>query len=980
MTGKSKALFLLLIFCRISALSQPSPVVYDTPDSRAWADTMLSHMNYWQKIGQLFMVDAFSNKDSAHIYQIRQLIDSFQIGGLIFFQGGPYRQAQLTNYYQSRSKIPLLIGIDGEWGLNMRLDSTMRFPRQMTLGAGADDKEVYAMGREIARQCRRLGVHVNFAPVVDINNNPLNPIINSRSFGEEKHRVAQLSRAYMEGLQDGHVLACAKHFPGHGDTDSDSHLALPVVNSSVQRLDSVELFPYRQLIQNGLGSVMVAHLFVPAVDSTPGLAGSLSPAMVNGLLKDSLGFGGIVFTDALNMKGVSGYFKSGELELKALLAGNDVLLYSSDIPAAIQYLHLAVQNCEINESRIDSSVRKILQLKYWTGLNKTEFVDTLQLSRDLFTSEAGWLNYRVYDRAPTLLKNRNNILPLHSYYRDCIASLVLNDTLGNPFQTELSAYAHVDVFSLPKNASRDAIDSLIKLLDDYDRVIVSIHNTSINAAKNFGITEPIVEAVKHLSTRKGNVLVVFGNAYVLNKLPAAHHYDALIQAYEDTWLPHFQTAQKIFGGSAFSGALPVSTHDFDAGKGIHKDAWDVIRYSMPEELGITSASFDSISFIIDKAIRDSVFPGCQVLIARDNTIIYNKAFGYHTYAKEQKVKPEDLYDIASVTKIASTALACMLLYDKHKLDPDAKVSKYLPEFRKTDKKDITVARVMAHQAGFKSWIPFWKSTVDSAGPSPLYYRKQYSAAFSIQVADSLFIRTDYQDTLWDIILNTPLENSGDYVYSDLGMFVIQRVVEKLTGKTLGQYVHDNFYKPLGLWNMGYHPLEWSKSSAIVPTEMDTAFRRMLIRGFVHDPAAAMMGGEAGNAGVFANARSLAVIMQMLLNKGTYAGRRYLKYGTVEKFTSQAFAGSLNRRGLFFDRPDVNLGKEGPTANSASLQAFGHSGFTGTCAWADPAEGLVYIFLSNRVYPSAGNNKLARQNIRTRIMQVAYDAFRQDADK
>lgn len=969
--------FILMLVCTLSGAQRYTPV-YRTSESEKWADSVLSQMSYRDKIGQLFMVDAFSNKDSLHVRQITTLIDSFRIGGLIFFQGGPYRQAVLTNLYQAHSACPLLIGIDGEWGLQMRLDSTMRFPRQMTLGAGAAASDVFAMGVEIGRQLHRMGIHVNFAPDIDINNNPGNPIINSRSFGEDREKVATLGLQYMKGMQSQHVLACGKHFPGHGDTDTDSHLSLPVIHASYERIDSLELYPFKKLIPEGLGSVMVAHLFVPAVDSTPGLAGSLSKKLVTDLLRDSLGFDGLVFTDALNMKGVAENNEPGELEVKALLSGNDVLLYSLDIPKAIARIHRAIQECEIEQSLIDGKVRKILMVKYWAGLGQTKTIDTVALAEALNSEAAEVLNYGLYVNAPTLLRNKNKVIPLKTYYRDCIASVVVNDSVGNSFQQRLAANAHVDFFRLPKDAASASMDSLLEKLSDYDRIIVSIHNTTINANKNFGVTPAMAEFVNKAGKRKGSILCVFGNAYVLGKFSEYEHFDAVVQAYEDTYLPQVQVAEKLFGGSSFSGKLPVSSPPwFSINEGLRSDSLSILRERPALMAGVDKQVLSGIDVAIKQAINDSVFPGCQVLAVRNGSVVYNRAFGKHTYDGTSPVLVDDVYDIASVTKIASTALACMLLYDRNKLDIDAKASRYLSFLRETDLKEITIRQLMAHEAGLKPWIPFWKQTMDSTGsPSDLFYRKAYSKGFTVQVADSLFITDDYRLEIRKQIMNEMVDPPGKYVYSDLGVILLQWIVEKVAGKELDHYVYDNFYKPMGLWRMGYHPKDWIEDKKIVPTERDTAFRHQLIKGYVHDPAAAMMGGTGGHAGVFANARSLAVIMEMLLNGGAYGGRQYIKPGTVELFTRQAFPGTLNRRALIFDKPDVSKGINGPSAPESSPMAFGHSGFTGTYAWADPKEELVFIFLSNRVYPDAGNNKLAQSNLRSRLMQIVYKAIKQ----
>jgi len=973
--SRLKGLFVLflLILKLTTSIAQYSPV-FESPVARLWADSVLKNLSYQQKIGQLFMIEAYSNKDADHVAQVKVLIDSFSIGGLIFFQGGPVREVVLTNYYQSISKVPLMIGMDAEWGISMRLDSTIRFPRQMTLSAGNSPEEVYQMGLEIARQCKRVGIHVDFAPSIDINNNPLNPVINSRSFGENRDQVTLLGGMYMKGLQDGGVMACGKHFPGHGNTDTDSHLALPTVLSDKAELDTMELMPFKKLIKDSLASVMIAHLYVPALDTTKNQASTLSSFIVTDLLKHQMGFNGLIFTDALNMKGVSIYYEPGELEWRTLLAGNDILLNSQNVPKSVERIHLGIQNCEIEQSEIDNKVRKILMSKYWSGLNNFIPIDTTNIYQDLNRSDKNWLNYEMYDNSITLLRNKNNLIPLKTFQRDCFASVVISDTVNNNFQLMLNRYAKVNCYSLPRGSSEKTMDSLIQVLSDYDRVILSIHNTSTNATKNFNITDTINYFTSKLAHSKNTILCVFGNPYVLGKINELDHFPSVILGYEDTFFPQYLTAQKIFGASQFKGRLPVSpSSSYKSGNGLSPATFNLLKYTMPEAVEISSSKLAKIDSIALKAISDSVFPGCQILIALKGNVIYNKSFGWHVYDHKMPVKNTDLYDIASCTKLFASGLATMLLVDKHKLDIDAKISKYLPEFKKSNKKDLTIRTILAHQGGLQSWIPFWKNTVDSNGLISSYYRKANEENFSTHVADSLFIRNDYPDSIWKAIVESRVEIPGKYVYSDLDLLIMQRIIEKVSGKPLNDFVTDNFYKPLGIWQIGFNPTNNFNTSIIIPTELDTAFRHQLVHGYVHDPAAAMMGGVAGHAGLFSNAQALAVIMQMLLNDGVYAGKHFLKSETIDAFTRQAFPGTGNRRGMIFDKPEPDLNKPGPTATSASPLTFGHNGFTGTCAWADPQNGLVYIFLSNRVYPDATNNKLAKLNIRTDIMQVVYDA-------
>jgi beta-N-acetylhexosaminidase len=944
--------------------------------SNRWVDSVMKALSPTQRIGQLFMIAAYSNRGREHMDELSELIQKNNIGGLIFFQGGPVRQAVQTNYYQSIAPTPLLISIDGEWGLSMRLDSTMRFPKQMVLGAISDNSLIYNMGREIARQCRRMGIHINFAPVVDINNNPLNPIINSRSFGENKINVAQKGIAYMKGLQEGGVLANAKHFPGHGDTDSDSHKTLPTIKHNTAVIDSLDLYPFKELIKNGLGSMMVAHLYIPALDTIRNTASTLSKTIVTGLLKENLGFKGLIFTDALNMKGVSSYFQPGIVDVKALLAGNDVLLFSENVPQAIEGINCAIEDHEISMEEIDGRVRKILQTKYWAGLNHPHPIELKSLIQDLNTPEGKWTNRRLSENSITLIKNHKNLLPLQKLDTLKIASIAIGGDSINVFQQNLNYYGRVENFQISKDATKDQIDTLLKKVAGFNLLIVSIHNTSSYSYKNYGITEQESFILNSLPKKSKVVLTIFGIPYTLNRLVGAEESDALMVSYEDLENPQIVSAQAIFGVIGMVGKLPVTASTYKLYDGMTTKGGMRLKYTFPEELGIASAGFSRIDSIVAQGIRDGAMPGCQVLVSKDGKVIYSKSFGYHTYDKGRLVQNSDLYDIASVTKISSTLLGIMKLYDEHKIEMDKKVYRYLPELKNTNKKDMVLRAMLAHQAGLPPFIPFYLNTLNSKGYlSEKIFSPAASDSFSLPVVNGLYIQNNYPDTMWKGIKACAMKEPGKYVYSDLGYYFLKRMLERMTKDPLDKYVSKNFYAPLGLSTHRYLPFNTVKLERLVPSTFDTKFRKHVVQGYVNDPGAAMLGGVGGHAGIFSNANDLAIILQMLLNGGEYAGVRYFDKTTVDEFTRQQFPDDNNRRGMGFDKPEPDMTKSGPTAKSASLKSFGHQGYTGTCVWADPEQNLIYIFLSNRVYPSEENTKLANMNIRTNIHQVIYDALK-----
>ena len=969
---------LFFLICSVKTVvaqnTKYTPAYYSV-DAARWADSLLNTMSIDEKVGQLFMINVFSNRESYYEREIAEKVSKYKLGGIIFFKGTPYRQAILTNDLQAKSRIPLMIGIDGEWGLQMRLDSTVRYPRQMTLAASGNPYLANLMGKSIAKNCKRLGIHINFAPAVDINTNPANPIICNRSFGERREEVTQFGMEYMLGMQSEHVLACAKHFPGHGNTSTDSHYELPVVTADSLQLDSVELYPFRQLIRKGVASVMVAHLYVPALDSTGKKACSLSPLVVDSLLKGKERFNGLVFTDALNMKGVSDFFAPGELELKAFQAGNDILLYSDNIEKGIDRIIQAVADSTIAEADLNNRVRKILMAKYWVGLNNYSPVDLINLTDELNNPNSEYTSYSLYDKSITLLKNDNHIIPIRVHENKKIASIVFNDSINNVFQCELLKYAKVDCYAFQRDVSARDIDKLIASLKNYDRVIVSVHNTTIHAPKNYNLSSDVLDAIEKLNNQHNTILCVFGNAYVLSKLKKTSHVKVLIEGFEDTYDPVKLTAQKIFGASAFTGHLSVSIADnVCIGDGIKSTTNDVYSFTYPEALNVSSSKFDAVDSIINNAIQNKITPGCQILFAVGNKVVFDKSYGYFTYDSTHKVSNSDLYDIASITKVASTSLCAMHLYEKNKLDLDAKASKYLTELRNSNKKDITIRQLMMHEAGLQPFIPFWRNTEREYGLDSCIYKKEKAEGFSNKVADSLYISDSYKAEIWKQIIESEVKTPGTMVYSDLSMIILQKVIEHISDQPIDEYVANHFYKPMGLWKMQFNPYDKTDINTIAPTEDDKAFRKCVVRGTVHDPAAAMMGGVAGHAGLFSNAESLAIIFKMLLSGGAYDGKRYLKKETIQLFTTKAAPNSTSRRGLIFDKAEMNKEKSSPAAKSASELTFGHTGFTGTCVWADPKNDFLFVFLSNRVYPDAENTMLAKKNIRTDIMELFYKAF------
>ena len=964
----------------VSKKQSPSDEPKTTPafllsESR-WVDSVFNSLNSDQRLAQLFMVAAYSNKDMKHVAEIRELVETYNIGGLIFMQGGPFREAKLNNYYQSKAKTPLLISIDGEWGLAMRLDSTPKYPKQMTLGAIKNDSLIYYMGKQIARECKRMGIHVNFAPVADINNNPLNPVIGMRSFGENKFNVANKAVMYMKGLQAEGVMANGKHFPGHGDTDSDSHKTLPVISACKERMDTLELYPFQQLFNQGLSSIMVAHLFVPCYDTTKNTATTLSPYIIQDLLKKQLGFQGLIFTDALNMKGVASFYEPGIVDVKALLAGNDVLLFAENVPKAMEQIKLAIAKGQVTQEDIDARCKKILKAKFWCGLSNKQYVNPKHLYEDLNNKASFVMNSKLAEASTTLLKNEKSILPLKQLDTLKIIEVSVGDEKSNVFSTTLNKYAKISHLGVSHDATKKERDTLLAKLKNYNLVILQLNKTSYRPAKNYACTDGSIELISKICEQKNVIACLNANPYLINKLENINKAKAILCLYEDNEFSQKAGAEAIMGAIGVNGRLPVTTNLFVAGTGLDIANTIRLQYVTPEQIGINSKKLQEVDSIAQYGIKENAYPGCQVIAIKNGKVFYQKNFGKQTYdANSEKVNDNTIYDLASLTKILSSSLALMKLTEQKQFDYNQTFGYYFPEYKESNKFDLNYKDILTHQSGLQAMIPFWLKTQDKANNyKPGFYNTSKTDAYPTEVAKNLFLVKNYTDTIYKQILASKLEEKGKYLYSDMGYYFSKKIIENKTGKSLQDYVQQTFYKPMNL-GLTYLPLNTYPASQIAPTENDTKFRKQTLRGYVHDQGAAMLGGVGGHAGLFGNANDVAVIMQLLLNKGVYAGQQLLDSSVIRQYTRSHFVD--NRRGLCFDKPEFDDKKDSPVTKECSLQSFGHSGFTGTFAWADPENELIFVFLSNRVYPSTEENKLAKLGIRGKIHRTLYESIVQN---
>lgn len=950
--------------------------VKDDPIREAWVDSLYNTMDEDERLGQLFMIRAHSDKGPDHIADVEDQIKKYKVGGLCFFQGTPEKQVELINRYQKlASPLPVMVAIDGEWGLGMRMKaSTISYPRQLMLGAIQDNQLIYDMGKEIARQMKRVGIDINFAPVVDVNNNAANPVINTRSFGEDRYNVTAKGYQYMKGMQDHGVMACTKHFPGHGDTDVDSHYDLPVINHSKGRLDSIELYPFRALAKKGVGSMMIAHLHVPAFDDRPNRPTALSKNTISNILRKELAFDGLIFTDALEMKGVTKYFESGEVEAEALMAGNDILLLPEDIGASFRTIKEYIKDGRLSWTNLEISVKRVLRSKYQMGLQQFTPIREENISKDLNSPQAKALKQKLIEHALTMVRNKRGLLPFQNLSQLNLASLSMGASSTTSFQRRLTSFTRISTMQSGKDLSSKEQDRLIDKLKEKDAVIVSLHDMSSFASRKFGITPAQHNFIERLSKETQVVLVVFGNPYSLQKFD---YVNWLLQAYDEDKLTQDAAAQALFGAIPVRGRLPVTASPSSRfNTGIMMPGNARLGYALPENVGLSSDTLAKIDKIAKDAIAKRATPGCVVLVAKNGRIVFEKAYGHHTYERKQKMSTDDIFDLASITKVAATTLSIMKLRDEGKIDIDQPLSKYLPSLKGTNKEDVVVKELMAHRAGLKAWIPFYKQTLEGTRrnprPSSKLYRTSSSGSYNVKVTDKLFMDHAFVDSIWTQIYESELRPNTNYKYSDLGFYLLGQTVEELTGMPLDEYVEKTFYKPLHLRTATFNPKKKFSTDRIVPSERDRYWRREDIIGHVHDMGAAMLGGVSGHAGLFANAQDLAGIMQLFLQKGQYAQKSWIAPGTLDAFTTR-FPGET-RRGIGFDMLQLDPKGNMNLSPKASAKTFGHLGFTGTAAWVDPVDDLVFIFLSNRTYPSMHNNKLNKMDVRPSIQGIVYDAL------
>ncbi len=979
--------FLLLLTMLAVVEGQPSiGSIRSSVACKQWVDSVYNTLTDRERIAQLFVQNVRPSREHTSNSAIKNIIADNKMGGVLLNEGVLEDYVRMVNYIRSLSDIPALITLDGEWGLSMRIRNTPRFPHNMALGAIDNDTLLYEYGREVARECRIVGVNVNFAPVLDVNSNPSNPVIGYRSFGEDPERVSKLGIAYAKGLEDGGVLSVAKHFPGHGDTSVDSHKDLPIVTHSDSLLKAVDLLPFQNYINAGLSSIMVGHLNVPAIDNS-GTPTSLSKKAVTDLLCDEMGFEGLIFTDALSMKGA----KSNDNNcVRALLAGVDVLLATENPSKDLLAVENAINTGLLSKESIEEKCKKILSYKYALGLHEAKPIDIANVKEQLYSPEADAVNRKLSAALMTVLFNKTDLLPIKDLANNSIALVNIGAPVKNEVFSEFCAkYAKIDTFSSTGEALTAAQIASIK---QHDIVIVGVYSDKTWAQNIFA----------QLKGLDGIIPVFFMNPYKMNKFNASlQGVSTLVLAYDDTPYIREYAAQAIFGGIDVNGTLPVNLKNIaPMGTGV-KLKKIRLGYVSPSIAGLDPSMERLCDSLINIGLETKAFSGCQLLVAKDGNVVYDKSCGYLDISDVDTVSNETLFDLASVSKATGTLPGIMKAYEKGLFELDVPVSKYIPGLLNTDKKNITVRELLYHESGMPPSLNMFDLMMDTTTyTKPLIERKEsklysikiengaygnntaklrrditaqeYSDKFNVEAAKGLYVGQITMDTIMQHIYNAKLRDSKKFCYSCLNFCLLMDMEQRLTGKSHDEWVYENIFAPLGSYHTCYRPLTKWTVNDIASTEYDSFMRKQTIRGYVHDELADFSGGVQGNAGLFSNAEDLAKLCQMWLNGGEYGGERILSEDVVKLFTTDK--SPTCRRGLGFDKPDMDNPDDSPTCEEATAATYGHLGFTGTVFWVYPDNGLIFIFLFNRVNPTRNNVAFSKLNIRPKLFSVVYNSI------
>ena len=928
-----------------------------SPAANAWVESTLRKMTVDEKIGQLLFTTyhgSFTSTDAAAYQQIMHDVKDLHVGGFInvtrmsplgIVKSQAYPTAVLSNQLQSKSKLPLLIGADFERGTAMRLDEGTSFPTAMALAAGGDSKDAYTMGKITAVEARAVGIHWVYAPDADVNNNPGNPIINTRSFGEDPVRVAEFVSAFVRGVEENGALATAKHFPGHGDTAADSHIDLPVIRADKERLEKLELVPFRAAIAAGASSVMTGHLSIPALEPDPNTPATLSHNILTGLLRNELGYQGLIVTDAMDMGGITVRYAPGEAAVRAVVAGVDALLMPPVPDAAFEALQAAVKSGRISKERLDASVRRILQAKARLGLHQNRLVDVNAINQKFGSIAWEKEAQEISDRGVTLLRDTPHRLPLDAT-KPSRALLLAFYADPEPYpgeDLERELRSRFDTVTTLRADTRFVNASTLKLPppDSYDVAILALFVRVSDRKGNVDVpAEQAALAEQLYKTEKPIITVGFGSPYLVERFPQAETW---LAAFGISDVAQISVARALFGQIPVRGHLPVTIPgvNLKAGFGMELPA-SPMTVQPTDARG--EAQLQPAYDAIEKAIADKTFPGATLAVGYRGKISV-RAFGKLSYAaKAAATNPNTMYDIASLTKVVATTTLVAKLAEGDfavPLDLDAKIERYLPEWANGPNAEwrhrVTVRHLLTHTSGLPAFKEYWRTSKGKP------------------------------DTLAKIFAE-PLEYEPGTkeIYSDLGIILMAEIVERLTGRTLDDLAKSTIFSPLGMKDTMYRPPKklWPQ---IAPTEIDNNLRHRLVQGEVHDENAFAIGGVSGHAGLFSTAPDLAGFCQMLLNGGVYAHQRILRRATIAQFTMpQQLSGGTRTLGWAVPT------EGGSSGHFFSAHSFGHTGFTGTSIWIDPDRQLFVVLLTNRVHPTRENTKI--QQVRPALHDAVMQAL------
>jgi len=946
-----------------------------------WVNATYDNLSQRERVAQIMIMAIDPNNGDVANMLVKRYVEDYKVGGLIYERSNILTQAKITNYAQSIADVPLMIAQDAEWGLTMRLSDAPSFPRNLLLGGVNDDKLLYEYGKEIARECRLMGVHVNFAPVLDVIDRE-GTVVGERSFGYNPDVVSRHGVAFAKGLEDGGVLSTAKHFPGHGSTIADSHKELPVVDKSLREMKLYDLVPFESYVNAGLGGMLTAHIDVSFFDDgmTPC---SLSKQCVEGLLKSEMGFEGLVFTDALDMQGAKSI--DGDPCVNAILAGNDVLLMPRDVDASINAVMEAIEMNVISWSDIEARCKKMLRYKYALGIvdNAKTPIDIDKVASQVNTEYAQDLNRRLISAAVTVAVNNDNFLPIKDLQSK--KNQLLSLGVGDMFKKRCASYTNIELCK-----SSDSVK-------DGNLIIV------------IGDPQYVPEAISASKKCDRVVLVVLDAPENIQRYADAmtnESVDAVVVAYgnDNEWQDY--AAQIVFGGYGADGVLPVIVKSrvngkvLRAGDGVKYDAVR-LGYTLPVEVGFNDKLISRIDSICNYGISQKAFPGCQVLVARHGKVVVNRSYGEIDFDSGIPVTDNTLFGLASVSKASGTLSGIMKLYDDGKIKLDERASKYITGLRDTDKNDITFRQLLYHETGMQPSLSMWEMMFDPTtysgklitnAPNEVNSIKIMKNAygnkdaklrtdilshmptkeFNITIAEGIYGGKVTYDSIMNRIYHSKLRPNKNYCYSCLNFCLLANALQNITHSGLDVYVEKNIFGKLGSYHTTYRPLNKFSPDDIAYTEVDTYLRKQHIHGYVHDELAAFSGGVQGNAGLFSNANDLAKLFQMWLNGGEYGSETYYKKSTVDTFLKSKSPNS--HRGLGFDKPNLKDLEASSTCDEATPETVGHTGFTGTCYWIDPKNDMIYIFLSNRVCPTRDNPAFSRVSARSHIHSLLYHSI------